>query len=95
MAITYEDLVATSRRLSGQKIRTAGGRASFRVEVLPGRSGDVVVVRPTSTDEPRRLGATTRKVLAQYNETGPTRFADYRGMTYNASYVLALIKLVA
>ena len=94
MAISYAGLVSIARELEGRVLTTAGGRATFRVEVQKGRNREVIVVTPTSTGSPRRLGATTEKVLAVFNKTGSMNPSDYQRMEFHTSYVFALIEAI-
>ena len=74
--------------MEGQEISTRAGRSKFTVCV----AGDGVEYVPLSTKKPRLH---ERKiidvVLDHFEKTGSFVISDYRDLTYNASYTLALI----
>ena len=88
--VTWEQIVAAAKRVSGQELRTAGDRASFTVRV----EQDTVYSSPPSTGKPRRLGAGSRKMLERYNTLRSLRPGDYNESNFrHASYLLPLIEL--
>jgi hypothetical protein len=91
MAITVSALLALARTVEDKQIITLANRRAFRVKVLNGDSG--LQFTPTSSGVPRRSpAAKIREVLAHYEKTESLRLADYHDITFNSSYVLALIK---
>ena len=91
MDITTRGIIALARSLEAEIILTVRNRRPFRVSVLPNDAGLEIV--PTRTNRARReqlsaIGA----VLDIYAKTGSLRKADYAHASFNASYIIALIK---
>lgn len=89
--ISVDEVMATAARLSGQELRTIGGRTIFRVSV----EGGMPVFYPTSTGLAR--AATNRKrleaIVERFNATGSFKIPDYKDSgSQNLSYILALIR---
>ena len=91
MKITPPALIELSKTLEGRDVKTLGSRQSFRVNVLEDDAGLKFI--PNSTGEPRSEKlAKIRELLERYELTGSLRKTDYHSYSFNASYVLALIK---
>jgi len=91
MKITTPAIIALAQTLEGETIATVRDRRSFQVVVRP-KGGGLEFV-PARTKRPRRAPPEQiDAVLAIYGKTGSLRKADYQDVSFNASYILALIK---
>ncbi len=85
--MTYEDLLARARRMTGRTLVTVTGRR-FTV----GTYLDSIVFTPASTglgrSDGRRAG---ERFVERWNTTGSVRPADYAKITRNTSYYLGLV----
>jgi len=89
--LTVDELLryATSVSATRTLVATAGGRASFRVEVV----GDGLRYSPTSSGKSRmQERRVIEEVLDAHARIGSLRPRDYQKITWNASYILGLIK---
>jgi hypothetical protein len=87
--LTYEDLLQLARRYERQTLETVTG-TKFRVGIYL----DCPFFTPASTGLGRSDGrAAAERFVARYNETGSLRPGDYAGITRNASYLVALLRL--
>lgn len=91
MSISISALLALARAVEGEPILTLQNRRLFRIAVLENDAGLEIV--PSSSNRPRREPrAQIEAILSTYGKTGSLRKADYSTISFNASYVLALIK---
>ena len=87
-APTLNALLNFAATVQGQSLKTAGGRAEFRVDV----TSDGVCYTPMSTGRARkqtreRLG----QIIERHGESGSLRPSDYTDLTRHSSYALGLI----
>jgi hypothetical protein len=86
---TVDELFAFARSVEGEPLQTLHRAKPFTVSV----GGTKLNITPGS----RKPRATTRvrvaEVLKQLEKTGTFQPGRYQHLTYNASYVLALVKL--
>ena len=81
-------LMRFAASLKGRVVRTAGGRATFRVEATPAG----LEYYPTSSGKRRfQEEAVVERILKHYAKTASMRPGDYREITWNASYTLGLV----
>jgi hypothetical protein len=89
--INIDSFIDFCKSLVGSKSKTVGGRAWF---ILSCAQYNKLCYTPVSTG---KLREHTRRriemVLNRYNKTKSLKTTDYEGITFNASSVLALIKL--
>lgn len=86
--VTYERLLELARDDPGRTLETVTGRP-FRVAVYR----DVLVFVPESTSLGRSEGRTGHeRFLARYNATGSLHPSDYRDVSRDASYLVALVR---
>lgn len=88
MTPTIQDLIAYARSVQGIDLSTLTRPSPFRVEVV-GNSFEFV---PASGKPRRESAETVSKVLAVFAKSNSWRRADYTEESFNASYLLALIK---
>jgi hypothetical protein len=88
--MTYDQLLAIARELQDQPLETVTGR-QFTVGVYL----DSLVFTPASSGIGQSDGRkAAERFLARYNVTGSLRPADYKDVTRNASYLVALVRQV-
>lgn len=89
--IDIDSFIEFCKPLVGSKLKTVGGRAWFTLSCA---QYNKLCYTPVST---RKLREHTRKriemVLDRYNKTKSLKTTAYEGITFNASSILALIKL--
>lgn len=85
--MTCEELVAKARAVEGQVLTTVTGK-EFTVGVYL----DCPYFVPQSTGLGRSDGRRAmERFVEAFNHTGSRRSSDYKGVTRNASYFIALI----
>jgi hypothetical protein len=84
-----ESLFSFCKLIQGETLETLVRRTQFRVEVV----GSFLDITPTSSNDARREGkATVAAVLARLGKTGSFQMSDYKDVSFNASYILAIVK---
>lgn len=83
-----DELIRYASKLEGQRLTTAGGRATFAVHVsLRG-----LEVTPESSAIPRIVTRETiQLVIEQYNRSRSLLPGQYQSITFDASYLLSII----
>lgn len=85
---SVDELFAFCRRTPGSSWTTAVRRSAFTVEV----DGSALAITPASSRAARREGKEAVKaVLERLERTGSYRMSDYADISFNASYLLALV----
>jgi len=86
---SVDELFAFCRDTRGSNWTTAVRRSVFSVDV----DGVVLAITPASSREARHeRRETVKAVLARLERTGSYRMSDYADISFNASYVLALVQ---
>ncbi|MDP9244160.1 MAG: hypothetical protein M3O77_03645, partial [Chloroflexota bacterium] len=86
--VTYEELLALSRRFEGKSLETVTGK-KFTVGIYL----DCPFFTPASSGRGQSDGRkAAERFLERYNEIGSLRLGDYSAMTRNASYYVALLQ---
>lgn len=86
---SVEELFAFCRGARGSNWTTAVRRSVFSVDV----DGAVLAITPASSREARHeRRETVRVVLERLQRTGSYRMSDYADISFNASYILALVQ---
>ena len=89
--IDFDSFVDFCKGVEGQTLVTAGARARF---VLSSAQSDYFVYHVLSTGNDRKVAKKWLVwVLDHYGAVKSLRPADYSGITWNASYTLALLEL--
>lgn len=89
MIPSAETLFAFARSQQGETLRTLQHKSPFRVKVV----GDFLEITPDSSSAPRREGRdSVATILAKLEKTMSFKTSDYQKISFNASYVLALVK---
>ena len=89
MIPSAETLFAFARSQQGETLRTLQHKSPFRVKVV----GDFLEITPDSSSAPRREGRdSVAAILVKLAETMSFKTSDYQKISFNASYVLALVK---
>lgn len=89
MIPSAETLFAFARSQQGETLRTLRDKSPFRVEVV----GNFLEITPDSSSAPRRESReSVAAVLARLAKTMSFTMSDYKDISFNASYVLALVK---
>jgi hypothetical protein len=89
--INIDSFMEFCKSLVGSKIKTVGGQASF---ILSGAQYNKLSYAPVSTRKPRdHTRRRIQMVLDRYNKTKSLRTTDYKGISVNEPYILALIRL--
>lgn len=77
------------KTLQGETLRTMVRKTQFRVEVVD----SFLEITPALSGGPRRESkATISGLLARFDKTRSFQMSDYQDVSFNASYVLALVK---
>jgi hypothetical protein len=77
------------KTLQGETLRTMVRKTQFRVEVVE----SFLEITPTSSGGARRESkATISGLLARFDKTRSFQMSEYQDVSFNASYVLALVK---
>jgi hypothetical protein len=86
--VTPTDLLRFASGLEGARLTTTARRAGFEVHVVPAG----LEITPESTRKPRLVSRdTVQMVLNEYERTRSTRPGKYQHITFDASYLLALV----
>lgn len=86
--MTYEELLAIARRFEGKTLQTVTGKR-FKVGIYL----DCPFFTPESTGRGQSDGrAAAEKFVQRFNEIGSLQPGDYKGVTRNASYYVALLR---
>jgi hypothetical protein len=86
--LTADHLLQYASRLEGQRLTTAGGRATFTIRVLPRG----LEVTPESSGNARIISLQIiQLVIDQYEQSRNLQPGQYQSITFDASYLLALI----
>ncbi len=89
--IDINSFMSFCKKFEGQRFNTIGGRAEF---ILVSAQDNYLVYTPVSQLGTRHhTRRRIERVLYRYAQTKSLRPKDYHGITFNASYVLRLIKL--
>lgn len=89
MTPSAETLFAFAGRRQGETLLTLRRKTPFRVEVV----GNFLEITPESSRATRRENRdTVAAVLARLSKTASFRMSDYKDLSFNASYVLAMVK---
>ena len=82
------NLLQYASHLKGQRLFTISREKPFTVRVTP----DGLEITPGSTGEPRKVSAElVQRVCDEYSQSKSTSPGDYQRMTFDASYLIALI----
>ena len=85
--VTYDDLLATARRLEGKTLTTVTGKA-FTVGIYL----DTPYFTPASSGRGQSDGRkAAERFLERYNASGSLRPGDYADITRNASYFIGML----
>jgi hypothetical protein len=85
---TADELLRYASKLEGQRLKTAGGRATFTVRVL----SHGLEVTPDSSGTPRVIPRETiQLVIDEYEQSRNLQPGQYQSITFNASYILSII----
>jgi plasmid stabilization system protein ParE len=86
--LTAETLLRFTATLEGKRIQTLAQRAVFTVRVLPAG----VEITPVSTRKPRLVAReVVDRVCEEYSRSHSMQPGHYQAITFDASYLLALI----
>jgi hypothetical protein len=89
MKIRAAELIEYAKSLDGQILRTISQRAEFEVEAY----GDRLVFIPLSNVKSREVHESEiQRILDQYYESLSFMPSKYKNITWNASYLLAILK---
>ena len=84
--MTYEQLLATAKKLEGETLKTVTGR-EFTVRVYM----DCPFFTPLSTRQGRSDGRlAAERFVERFNQIGSFRPRDYQDLSRNASYLVVL-----
>ena len=87
--VTIDEFRRRALRLSGQTLLTLRGRRPFRVDVVP----EGLTIAPSSSGVERHVGwPEIDRFLLHFNTTGSLTPAHYHALTFNSSYLVALMK---
>lgn len=86
---TADNLFAFARSKQGETLLTLTRKTPFWVAVI----GNVIEITPGSSKAPRRESRDSiAAVLERFNRTLSFQMSDYQDLSFNASYILALVK---
>lgn len=89
MTLSAETLFAFARSQQGETLLTMRRKSPFRIEVV----GNYLEITPGSSRTARRESRdNVAAVLARFAKTISFQMSDYQDLSFNASYVLALVK---
>jgi len=84
-----DDLFGFCKMLRGETLRTMVRKTEFRIELID----SCLEIIPASSGGARRESkAAVSGLLARFDKTRSFQMSDYRDVSFNASYVLALVK---
>lgn len=87
---TANELLRFVSTLEGETLVTGAQQAAFSVCVVP----EGLKITPASSGTSRVVRREQiRRVLDEYARSGSTRPVDYQSVSFNSSYLLALISL--
>jgi hypothetical protein len=89
MIPTVDELLAFARTLKGKQLQTLHRRKPFKVAII---SGALEIIASTGTPRATDRGH-IGDLLARLKKTGSFQPGRYIDVTFNASYILALVKL--
>lgn len=85
---TADELLRYASTLEEQRLKTAGGRATFTVRVLE----HGLEVTPQSSGRPRIVPRETiQVVIDEYERSRNLQPGQYQSITFDASYLLSII----
>lgn len=84
-----QTLLTYARELRGAVLETLTRKTSFRIEVI---GSDLEFTPSTSRAARRERQATLTKVLERFGDINSYQMSDYQDLSFNASYILALVK---
>ena len=85
---TANELLRFASTLEGETVVTGARRAAFSIRVVP----EGLEITPASSGTPRVVRREKiQSVLDEYERSGSTRTTDYLTVTFDSSYLLALI----
>ena len=88
--LTAKELLRFASTLEGETLATGARRAAFSISVLP----EGLEITPASSGAPRVVQKNKiQSVLDEYARSGSIRPTDYLTVTFDSSYLLALISL--
>ncbi len=83
------DLLNLAESLRGQELHTNARNAVFRVDAGPDR----LEIIPSSSGKPRKVNREVLdRVCARYESNGSLAPKDYQDITFDSSYLVALIR---
>lgn len=86
--MTYDELLSLAKACEGEILNTSTGK-EFRVGIYM----NCPFFIPLSTGQGRSDGRkAVERFLERYNQTGSLRQADYKDVTRNGSYLVALLQ---
>lgn len=86
--LTADELLRYASKLEGQRLTTAGGRATFTIRILPRG----LEVTPESSGTPRIVAPETiQLVIDQYEQSRNLQPGQYHSLTFDSSYLLSII----
>lgn len=89
--MTLERFRSVAVSIDGRELQIIRQRRRFRIDIA--QSG--LMITPTSSGKHRSLPwSVVARVLERLNETGSFAPGDYRDQTFDASYVLAILKVL-
>ena len=84
-----DDLIAFCKTLQGETLRTIVRKTQFQIEVVE----NFLEITPAASGGTRRESRTTiSSLLAHFDKTRSFQMSDYQDVSFNASYILALVK---
>lgn len=84
-----DDLFDFCKTLRGEMLRTMVRKTQFRIEVIE----SFLEITPASSGGARRESKlTVSGLLARFDKTRSFQMSDYQDVSFNASYILALVK---
>lgn len=87
---TAKELLRFASVFEGETLVTRAQQAAFSICVVP----EGLKITPTFSGKPRVVRKEEiRSVLGEYARSGSTQPADYQSLSFNSSYLLALIRL--
>jgi hypothetical protein len=89
LEVSPNNLLIFAKTLEGQELQTLHRKKVFTVEV----KGEYFVFIPKSTGKPRRHdGKYLQAVCDKFSEKNSYRPKEYQDLTFDASYILAIIR---
>lgn len=89
MVPSAQTLFDFARSQQGETLRTLRDKSPFKVKVI----GDFLEITPDSSSAPRRESHdSVAAILAKFAKIMSYKKSDYKDISFNASYILALVK---